>query len=253
LTNQHRSLNVSALALSAKFALALCSTMALNTVVHAESAAVNGQITMSAATYSVAQSAGSVTLTVERTGGTTGALQVTYVTGNDTAIAGTAYTAKYGYLTWASGDAANKTIVIPIRNTNTTGTKEFWVGLKAVGATLLGTHSSAFVNIVGSTTTTTAPPVTKSIKQWGVSCTDSIDETAQLKAALGAAANNAFTLVIDCPVRFHTGVAGGTPVAVPNGTTIEFQGAGELLTGGVGLTVANLSEVTFIDFNLTVL
>jgi len=229
--------------------------IALNTVAQAETVSANGDVHLTAATYTVAESAGSVTLTAVRDGGATGSVSVTYATENDTAVAGVAYTAKSGTLTWASGDGSSKTITIPVANTKTTGTKVFFVILKAVGSTILGAHTSASVDIVPSAATVApvAPSVTKSIKEWGVSCSDSIDDTAQLKEALAAAANNAFTLVIDCPVRFHTGSAGGSPVAVPDGVTMSFVGSGELLTGGVGLMVSDVSAVTFIDFNMDLL
>ncbi len=249
MNNQHRSVSVSALALTAKVALAVCSIFALTTMASAENVATNGDIGLTAATYTVAEAAGSVTITATRSGGTTGALQVQYVTVNSSAVAGQDYTATSGTLSWASGDNADKSFTVPVANTKTTGTKAFYIRLTAVGATLMGNHTSATVDIVASSSAN-APPTTKSIKQW-VSCDESVDETAQFKAALAAAANNAFTLVIDCPVRFHTGYAGATPVAVPDGVTMSFTGSGELLTAGTGLTVADLSQVTFIDFKLT--
>ena len=103
--------------------------------------------------------------------------------------------------------------------------------------------------------TATAGQVKKSIKEW-VSCSETIDESAQLASALQAAANNAFTLVVDCPVRLHTGTASKSSIAVPDGVTIEFEGAGEFLAASDGppaLTVANPSEVTFINWNYTFL
>jgi len=96
---------------------------------------------------------------------------------------------------------------------------------------------------------------TKSIRHW-VSCDESIDESAQVEAALQAAANHAFTLVVDCPVRLHTGSAASRSIAVPDGVTIEFEGAGEFLAvsnGPPALTVANPDEVTFINWNYTYL
>ncbi len=248
--NQHRSISVSALAFSAKAALAVCS-LALTTLAHAASVPMNGDIGLTDSTYTVAEAAGTVTITATRSGGTTGPLQVAYTTVDSSAVSGKDYTATSGTLTWADGDGANKSFTVPVANTNTTGTKAFYIRLQAVGSTLMGNHTSATVDIVASSSEA-APTTTKSIKQW-VSCNEGVDETAQFKSALAAAANNAFTLVIDCPVRFHTGSAGGSPVAVPNGVTMSFTGSGELLTAGTGLTVADLQEVTFIDFKLTAL
>lgn len=73
-----------------------------------------GTVQFSTAATSVAESAGSVTLTVTRTGGSNGALSVTYTTANGTATAPSDYPATTGTVTFANGDTAPKTIVIPI-------------------------------------------------------------------------------------------------------------------------------------------
>ena len=86
-----------------------------------------GQITLSAATYSVAQNAGAVTITVNRTGGSTGAAAVSYTTTNSTATNGTNFTTEQGQLKWATGDSSPKTVRIPISNA-----KPF-AGTKALG------------------------------------------------------------------------------------------------------------------------
>lgn len=219
--------------------------------VTAGSVAVNGAVTMSTSLYSVARSASAITLTVVRNGGSQGALSVSYKTVDGTAVAGKQYTGGTGTLTWASGDAGNKTFNIPISNaTSFTGTKWFAVRLTAGTGTIVGSPSNAIVNIVGGT-----PTVTKSIRDW-VTCNETIDESFQLEQALLSAANNAFTLIVDCPVRFHTGTASLRSIAVPDGVTISFQGAGEFLTvsnGPPALTIAHPSEVTFLDWNLTFL
>jgi hypothetical protein len=127
-----------------------------------------------------------------------------------------------------------------------------WLSVRLTAGTgaIVGSPSNANVNIVGGTTT-----VTKSIRGW-VSCSETIDESAQLEQALNSAANNAFTLLIDCPVRFHTGTAVQRSIPVPDGVTILFEGAGEFLTvsnGPPALTVAHPAQVSFVDWNLTFL
>jgi len=69
--------------------------------------------------YVVLESAGSVTVTVNRvdTGGGFGtSASVTYATQAGTALATSDFTAKTGTLTWAAGDSSPKTIMIPITN-----------------------------------------------------------------------------------------------------------------------------------------
>jgi Calx-beta domain len=245
LIKQHRSFALHALALSAQLALLVTAS---SSAVRAASVPVNGDVTMSASRYSVAESAGSVTITLRRNGGTSGALSVTYYTVAETALVGKQFTAATGTLTWANGDASNKTFSIPIlKTTPSASAKYFAVRLTPATGTIIGSPSNAIVNIVGGT-----PTITKSIREW-VSCNDTIDETAQLESALLSAANNAFTLIVDCPVLFHTGAAASRSIAVPDGVTLSFQGAGEFLTASNGppaLMVAHPSEVTFIDWNL---
>jgi hypothetical protein len=115
-------------------------------------AAAIGSLQLSASAFAVAQSAGSVSMTVNRTGGTSGAISVHYATANGTAAAGTDYTATSGTLNWADGDAASKTISVPVSTASAfSGTKSFNLALSSptAGATL-SSPSSAAVTITGS-------------------------------------------------------------------------------------------------------
>jgi hypothetical protein len=244
LITNHRFITALFLTLSAQ--LPLVATYAADTWSY------NGAVALTSSSYNVNKAGGSVTLTAVRVGGDHGALSVSYGTANETAVAGAQFTAASGTLTWANGDASTKSITIPILNSAafTTGTKYFSVRLTAVNGTILGSPDNANVNIAAGTTT-----VTKSIRQW-VSCSESIDESAQLEAALNSAANHAFTLIIDCPVRFHSTSATLRSIAVPDGVTISFQGTGEFLvvsSGPPALTVAHPAEASFVDWNLTFL
>jgi hypothetical protein len=109
-----------------------------------------GTLQLSGSAYSVAQSAGTVAVTVDRTGGTSGAVSVEYATTNDTAVAGTNYTATSGTLQWANGDAQSKSFSIPVSTTAFTGTKTLTVTLSGAAGASLGTPSSATVSIAGS-------------------------------------------------------------------------------------------------------
>jgi len=73
-----------------------------------------GVIVFSATTYAVNEGGGSATITVRRTGGSVGAVTINYATTNGTALAGSDYTAGSGTLSWAAGDASNKTFTVPI-------------------------------------------------------------------------------------------------------------------------------------------
>lgn len=75
-----------------------------------------GSVQLSVASTSVNEAAGTVTLTVSRGGGTGGAVSVDYATAGGSAVSGVDFTSSSGTLTWADGDGADKTIVVPIIN-----------------------------------------------------------------------------------------------------------------------------------------
>ena len=108
-----------------------------------------GSIQLSAAAYSVGEAGGTVTITATRTGGSSGAVGVSYATANGTATAGSDYTATSGKLDWADGDTANKNITVPITNDALDEPDEtFTVRLSApTGGAKLGLPNSATVTI----------------------------------------------------------------------------------------------------------
>jgi Calx-beta domain-containing protein len=108
---------------------------------------------ISAASDTVAQTAGSVTITVDRTGGSNGSAAVSYATHNGTAIAGTNYTAASGTLMWNSGDASAKSFAVSLNATAFTGSKIFTVTLANASGAALGSPATATVTITGSGTT----------------------------------------------------------------------------------------------------
>jgi len=101
-----------------------------------------------AGTYSVAESAGSIPVTVTRSGWLATAVSVDYATINGTATNGLKYTTVSGTLTFAVGET-NKTIVVPILNEGyVEGTKSFRVLLSnPTGAAVLGSPASTTIFI----------------------------------------------------------------------------------------------------------
>jgi peptidyl-Asp metalloendopeptidase len=85
-------------------------------------AAVNlngpGNIVFFPATYAVSENAGTVTLSVTRHAGSTGAVSVHYATFNGSAVAGQDYTATGGTLNWANGESGTQIITISILQNN---------------------------------------------------------------------------------------------------------------------------------------
>lgn len=73
----------------------------------------NGTLRFSSVKYSVNEG-NTATITVERTGGNVGAIEVQYNTANGTATAGTDYLTTIGKLTWNHLDATPKSFTVPI-------------------------------------------------------------------------------------------------------------------------------------------
>ena len=94
------------------------------------------------------KSAGSVALTVKRTGGTASDVSVTYVLSGGTAVRGTHYPAYSDMLFFAAGETS-KSISIPIYYYATVeGAKTFYVSLyNPTGGGTLGTPAVATVTI----------------------------------------------------------------------------------------------------------
>jgi hypothetical protein len=91
----------------------------------------------SSATYTVDENDGPATITVQRSGDSTNAFDVTYESSNGSAVAGSDYGAVSGTLHWDAGDTADKTFDMPIIDDTAVETDE------TVNLTLLSATSGA--------------------------------------------------------------------------------------------------------------
>jgi plastocyanin len=73
-----------------------------------------GSLAFSSATYQATENGGNATITVARSGGSSGAVSVNYSTSNGSGTAGNDYTPANGTLNWGNGDSANKTFQVPV-------------------------------------------------------------------------------------------------------------------------------------------
>ena len=89
------------------------ATAVLTIIDNDTASASPGTLQFSSATYSEAEDAGSATITVTRTGGSTGEVSVGYATSDGSANATTDYTASSGTLTFAAGELT-KTFTVPL-------------------------------------------------------------------------------------------------------------------------------------------
>ena len=127
-------------------------------------AATAGTIALSTATQSVTEATGTVTVTATRTGGSTGAVGISYATANGTATAGADYTAASGTLSWANGDTANKTFTVSITNDLINEPAETFTATLSTptGGAVLGSPAAQTVTITDNDTAPTVQFVSAS-------------------------------------------------------------------------------------------
>jgi MYXO-CTERM domain-containing protein len=102
-----------------------------------------GTLQCSTASVSVGESAGMVTLSVTRTGGTEGAVSVVIATADGTATQPADYTQSMSTLNWSNGDSAAKTFNVPIIDDKVAESNETFTATlsNAVGASVGATPS----------------------------------------------------------------------------------------------------------------
>jgi hypothetical protein len=130
------------------------SSSASNSSSSSSSATSAGALSLSATTYSIVPSVGTLVITVNRTGGSSGAASVHYATSNGTALASIDFTSASGTLNWTNGDTSAKTFSVLIISSGL-GNKSFTVTLSSATGATLGTPSSSTISI-GSTSTACA-------------------------------------------------------------------------------------------------
>jgi hypothetical protein len=120
----------------------------------ADPAAANGSVQFTASFFQLIEDVGTITLTVQRTGGTVGNLSVDYSTADGTAIAGQDYTAVSGTLNFTAGETS-KSIQIPILDDATTEQNEtFTVDLRNLtNPEAVGAPASVLVTVQDHSTT----------------------------------------------------------------------------------------------------
>ncbi len=125
-----------------------------------------GTVQFVAATASVNEGAGTITLEVSRTGGSAGPITVDYASADGTAVAPGDYGAVSGQLSWTDGDAANKQIVVPIvDDSDTEGNETFTVTLSDLAAAVfVGSPATVTVTILDDEQAAAIP----TLGQWGL-------------------------------------------------------------------------------------
>jgi hypothetical protein len=186
-----------------------------------------GTLDLADSALTVQQSAKTVTVSVNRSGGDVGATTVAYATTNGTAVAGTDYTKTAGVLAWADGDSAAKSFSVPISNaTPFSGDKTFQVGLSnATSGAMIG-NSDTTVTIVGSSSSAVG--------------------TLQLSAANYSAAQSSGSLKITVNRTGGSNGAASVAYSTKNGTAVagtDFTAASGTLKWTDGDTAAKTFSV----------
>jgi uncharacterized delta-60 repeat protein len=216
--------------------------------------ATPGELIFSAPTYSAGEADGTATITVSRIGGSDGAVGVTYASADGTATAGTDYTAATGTLSWADGDAADKSFNVAITNDSLDEddeTVQLALSLPTGGATL-GAPNAATLTIVDED-----PTPSLSINDANVVEGDS--GTAQMSFTVSLSAASGKTVQVDYATLAGTATAGadftstsGTLSFSPGTTTqqVLVDVLGDTLVEGdenFSVNLSNPVEATIAD------
>jgi outer membrane protein assembly factor BamB len=113
-------------------------------------AATTSIVQFTSSAYSVPENGGSVTVTVFRTNGRSGAMTVDYATGGGTAVAGVNYVTATGTLNYANGETS-KTFTVSVMDDGvwTPGNKTVKLNLShATGSSMFGSPSNAVLTLV---------------------------------------------------------------------------------------------------------
>ena len=181
-----------------------------------------GTLQFSTPSISVAENVGTMSITVSRTNGSSGAVTVNYATVNGTAAAPDFFTAATGTLTFAEGEVSKTIPITIIDNTLGQANKSFTVTLSTVtGGALLGVNVSTIVTILNDDLDFTPGltkiiPIVANITQGEVI---SLGQNSPFNAAntLLATINRIPELTITSLVAVQSGTTG--IVEIPNGST----------------------------------
>lgn len=197
--------------------------------------AAPGVIQFASATATVTEG-NLVTLTVERTGGSAGALAVVYGAIGDTALAPFDYSPLAGSLSWADGDVTSKTIEVHVPLDGTMEADEqFFINLAPVGGTRLGATPRCAVTTVNGDTGTSVQPLvifrtaSESVLEGSTSAVVRVDMSAvststvtvpyTVTGTATAGSTKDFTISPPSPLTFAPGESGKDVLVIINNDT----------------------------------
>jgi hypothetical protein len=123
-----------------------------------------GTAQFSASVINTTEEAGTVTVTVTRTGGTEGPLSVNYTTAPGTATTPDDYATAAGVVTFPAGDATSQTFNITLVNDNVSEGAEMFTA--SLSGAAVGTPSTVTINLAASDAAASVPYV-PTLSWWG--------------------------------------------------------------------------------------
>jgi hypothetical protein len=182
-------------------------------------APVPGALQFNSSTYSVGEGAGSVTVTVTRTGGSDGTVSVNYSTGDGTATSSNDYTATSGTLNFADGEISKTIPISIVDDAAVEGDETFNVTLSnATGGATLGSPITATVTINDNDTCSfSINPTGHASPSGGDS--GSVSVTAPVGCGWTAASNASWLTITSGASGNGNGTVGYTVASNPNSAT----------------------------------
>ena len=185
---------------------------------------------MASATYGVDENAGTVVLSVTRTGGSSGAVSVDYASADGTATAGADFTAAGGTLNWVDGDTSAKNITVTVLDDIVFEGNE--------------TFSVALSNVTGGATLGMPNAATVTINDGDAQPTFTIDNVSMNEGASGTT-NFVFTVT-------KTGMTAGTSsvdYATADGSATVADSDYVATSGTINFTAAQTSQEVTVQVN----
>ncbi|MDB6005462.1 MAG: hypothetical protein JWR15_2449, partial [Prosthecobacter sp.] len=219
----------------------------------------NVMLTQSATTG--AEAAGSIAVSITRTGGQEGSATVNYATSNGTATAGSDYTATTGTLSFAAGELV-KTFSIPITNDTTQESNEtIQITLSsAAGNTTLGTLATGSVTVLDddAPTPVAISPATQTVTEAAALLTFTVSRstlgnagTIAYATAFGTATSADFTAASGTLNFTATDLSKTFTIAILDDSIFEtsesFTVTLSTPTGGLSLGTPVTSTITLVD------
>ena len=209
-----------------------------------------GVVGFSQPSLTVSEGATSVSVTVTRQGGTSGAQTFSYATAAGTALDGVNYTGTAGTLAWADGNAAAKTVTVKLLNDNTWTSptaRTFTIRLtRTSGTAALGT-AALTVTINEVTAVSTAPAFTAPTPGAGATVSAVLNGAVSIQTrATGSTpiAYSATGLPAGVSINAGTGLISGTPTGAGSSTvTVKASNSKGTATTSFTLRVVAQSSI----------